>query len=76
MAKYATISVPEHVKIKLEKLKGNRDWGEFLLKLCEEYEKLKREKSFIELIKLLNDEDLKRIEEESKEFRRNFKLGE
>ena len=76
MAKYVTISVPEHVKVKLEKLKGNKDWGEFLLKMCEEYEKLKREKSFVKLIKLLKNEDLKGIEEESKKFRKDFKLGE
>ncbi len=76
MKKYVTISVPEHVKRKLEKVKGSMEWGEFLLKLYEDYEKLKRERKFMELADLLDENDLKRIEEESKNFRKRFSLGD
>ena len=76
LPRYVTISVPINVKKKLEKLKGDLEWGEFLMKLCEEYERLKREKAFRELISILSDADLKRIEEESKKFRRGFILGD
>ena len=31
MSKYATISVPVEVKKRLEELKGEKEWGEFLL---------------------------------------------
>lgn len=76
LSRYATISVPVEVKKRLEKLKGNLEWGEFLMKLCDEYEKLKREKAFRELTSILSDNDLKRIEEESRRFRKGFVLGD
>jgi hypothetical protein len=31
MSKYSTISVPEEVKQTLEKNKGDKEWGEYLL---------------------------------------------
>jgi len=68
--------VPAHVKKKLEKFKGDAEWGEFLLRLCEEYERLKREKAFMELVSILSEEDLKRIERESRKLRKNFVLGD
>lgn len=74
LSKYVTISVPVNVKKRLEKLKGDMDWGEFLLKLCDEYERFSREKAFLELVELLNEKDLEHIEKASKEFRKNFRL--
>jgi len=74
LSKYVTISVPVNVKKRLEKLKGDMDWGEFLLKLCDEYERFSREKAFLELVELLDEKDLEHIEKASKEFRKNFRL--
>ncbi len=74
MSKYATISVPIEVKKRLEKAKGEKEWGEFLLEMCTEGQRLKGKKAFEELRKLLTEEDLKAIRESSKEFRENFKL--
>lgn len=74
LPKYATISVPIFVKKRLEKLKGDMDWGDFLLMLCDEYEKFSKEKAFNDLVGILNEDDLKRIEESMSEFRKNFKL--
>lgn len=76
LSKYVTISVPIYVKRRLEKLKGDMGWGEFLMKLLEEYERLKREKRFMVLVSILNDDDIKRIDEESRRFRKNFVLGD
>ena len=74
MSKYATISVPVEVKEQLEKAKGDREWGEFLLEMCNEGQLLKGKKAFQELRQLLSEEDLKAMRESSKEFRENFKL--
>ena len=74
MSKYATISVPIEVKKRLEELKGEKDWGEFLLETCNEGQRLKSKKALEELRKLLTKEDLKAMRESSKEFRENFKL--
>jgi hypothetical protein len=74
LSKYATISVPIEVKKRLEELKGDKEWGEFLLDSCIEGQRLKGKKAFEELRKLLTDEDLEAIRKSSKEFRENFKL--
>lgn len=74
MGKYATISVPIEVKKQLEKTKGGKDWGAFLLEICTEGQRLKGKKAFEELRQLLSKEDLKTIRESSKEFRENFSL--
>lgn len=74
LSKYATISVPIEVKERLEKAKGEKEWGEFLLEICTEGQRLKGKKAFEELRQLLSKEDLKAIRESSKEFRENFKL--
>lgn len=74
MSKYATISVPVEVKRQLEELKGEKDWGEFLLETCIEAQRLKGKKAFEELRTLLSKEDLQAMRESSKEFRENFKL--
>ena len=74
LSKYATISVPIEVKKRLEKAKGEKEWGEFLLEMCTEAHRLKGKKAFEELRQLLSKEDLKSIRESSKEFRENFKF--
>lgn len=74
MSKYATISVPVEVKKRLEKAKGEKEWGEYLLEMCTEGQRLKGKKAFEELRQLLSKEDLKAIRESSKEFRENFKF--
>lgn len=72
MSKYVTISVPVEVKEKLEKAKGNKEWGEFLLDLYTEIRLLKGKKSFEELTSLLTNEELKSMIESSEEFREKF----
>ncbi len=74
MSKYATISVPIEVKARLEKIKGSKEWGEFLMEMCTEGQRLKGKKAFEELRELLTKEDREAIRESSREFRENFKL--
>ncbi len=74
LSKYATISVPVEVKKRLEKAKGNREWGAFLLELCTETQRLKSKKAFDELTTLLDEKDLQAIAESSHEFREKFAL--
>lgn len=72
--RYVTISVLEEVKKILEEGKGSEDWSSFLLKMYREYEYLRRLESFRKLRDLLSEEDLKRVEESIREFRRRFML--
>ena len=74
MTEYATISVPTDVKKRLEKAKGKKEWGEFLLELYTEGKRLKSKKAFEELTTILTEEDLKTASESSKEFREKFEL--
>jgi predicted CopG family antitoxin len=74
LSKFTTISVPIEVKKRLEKAKGGKEWGEFLLEMCAEGQQLKGKKAFEELRQLLSKEDLKAMRESSKEFRENFKF--
>ena len=72
LSKYATISVPADIKKRLEKAKGKKEWGEFLLELYTERQRLKSKKAFEELTNILTEEDLKAITESSREFREKF----
>jgi predicted CopG family antitoxin len=72
MNKYVTISVPVEVKERLEKAKGNKEWGEFLLELYTERRLLKSKIAFEELADLLTEEDVKGMVESSEEFREKF----
>ena len=72
MSKYATISVPVDVKKRLEKAKGDKEWGDFLLELYTERQLLKSKKAFEEVASLLTAEDLKSMTESSEEFREKF----
>ena len=75
MNKYVTISVPVEIKERLEKAKGNKEWGEFLLELYIERRLLKSKIAFEELADLLTEEDIKGMVESSKEFREKFTLA-
>ena len=75
MSKYVTISVPADVKERLEKAKGDKEWGEFLLELYTEGRLLKSKKAFEELANLLTKEDIKTMTESSEEFRERFSLA-
>jgi predicted CopG family antitoxin len=72
MSKYATISVPTEVKKRLEKGKGDKEWGDFLLELYTERRLLKSKKAFEEVANLLTSEDLKSLTKSSEEFREKF----
>ncbi|MFP3951086.1 MAG: hypothetical protein ACLFVP_02945 [Candidatus Bathyarchaeia archaeon] len=74
MSSYSTISVPVEVKKILDEARGNREWGEYLLDLYKEAEISKRTAAFQRLIDLLDEEDLQRLEESSREFREEFVL--
>lgn len=75
MSKYATISVPVNVKKRLEKAKGDKEWGDFLLELYTERRLLKSKKAFEELAGILTAEDLLSMAESSREFREKFTLA-
>lgn len=75
MKRYATISIPVEVKKALEKAKGEEEWGNFLLKLYSEVERLKSEAAFRQLTEILSISDLEGITESSKRLREGFSLG-
>lgn len=74
LRRYATISVPVEVKRILEKVKGDREWGEFLIWLYEEVKKLRGKSSFRELAEILSEEELENILKGSQKFRKRFAL--
>lgn len=74
LSKYATISVPVEVKKRLAEAKGEKEWGEFLLEMYTEGQRLKSKKALEELRKLLTKKDIENIRESSREFRENFKF--
>ena len=74
MSKYAQFQFQLKLKSVWKNAKGEKEWGEFLLEMCTEGQRLKGKKAFEELRQLLSKEDLKAIRESSKEFRENFKL--
>jgi c-di-GMP-related signal transduction protein len=74
MSKYSTISVPEDVKAALEKRKGDKDWGQYLLELYEAAEEEKRRRALEKMRKILTEEDYDDMRRSSEEFRERFKL--
>jgi len=58
----------------LEESKGDREWGEYLLDLVEEIEKMRRLEAFRKLRELLTKEDFENMRESSRRFREEFKL--
>lgn len=75
MSNYSTISVPGDVKKTLEGAKGDKDWGSYLLELYAEADKARRSNAFNKLADILTDDDLRSIEDSSKEFRKKLKIG-
>lgn len=75
MSKYSTISVPEEVKAALEKRKGDKDWGQYLLELYEAAEEERRRRAFTKIREMLTEEDYENMRRSSEEFREKFKLG-
>ncbi len=74
MSKYSTISVPEEVKAALEKRKGDKDWGQYLLELYEAAEEEKRRRALEKMRGMLTEEDYDNMRRSSEEFRERFKL--
>jgi len=72
--KVTTISISEEVKERLEREKGDLSWDEFLLLLLSEYRKKKAEENLTRLKDILNEDDIKRIEESHKKMHEEFKL--
>jgi predicted CopG family antitoxin len=72
--KVTTISISEEVKEKLEREKGDLSWDEFLLLLLSEYRKKKAEENLTRLKDILNEDDIKRIEESHKKMHEEFEL--
>jgi len=72
--KVTTVSISEEVKEKLEREKGDLSWDEFLLLLVSEYRKRKAEENLTRLKDILNEDDIKRIEESHKKMHEEFKL--
>jgi hypothetical protein len=74
MGKYSTISVPEDVKNILEKRKGDKDWGEYLLEIYEAAEEERRRRAFEKIREILTEDDYENMRRSSEEFRERFKL--
>ena len=75
MSNYSTISVPAEVKRALERAKGERDWGQFLMDLYTEAENARRRAAFAELAGSLTGEELDAIAASSEEFREGLRIG-
>lgn len=74
MSRYSTISVPEEVKKALERAKGEKEWGAFLLDLLAEADMARRSRAFKKLVEKFSDEDLESIIESSEELRESLKF--
>jgi len=74
MGKYTTISVPEDVKAILEKRKGDKDWGEYLIEIYEAAEEERRRRAFEKIREMLTEEDYENMRRSSEEFRERFRL--
>jgi len=75
MAKMTTISIREDVKKRLDRMRKGKDWNSFLLELAEKADRYEKAKAIEELREMLSDEELSRIAEESRAFRKSFSLG-
>ena len=74
MGKYSTISVPEDVKTILEKRKGDKEWGEYLIEIYEAAEEERRRRAFEKIREMLTEEDYENMRRSSEEFRERFRL--
>ena len=69
-----TISVKKDVKKLLEQVKGSDDWDQILLKLIENYNNTVGKERLNKLRKVLDDDDLRAIEESHIKFKEGFRL--
>jgi len=69
-SKYTTIPVTTEVKMLLEKLKGDRDWSDFLKSLVEDYLRLKKIIAAWELQSRFNEKIEKAILESTSSLRK------
>ena len=74
MGKYSTISVPEDVKAVLEKRKGDKEWGEYLIEIYEAAEEERRRTAFEKTRDLLTDDDYTNMRRSSEELRERLRL--
>ena len=74
MSNYSTISVPGDIKKTLEEAKGDKDWGSYLLELYTEADKARRSNAFQKLANILTEDELKSIDDSSKEFREKLEI--
>jgi hypothetical protein len=74
MGKYSTISVPEDVKAVLEKRKGDKEWGEYLIEIYEAAEGERRRRAFEKTREMLTEEDYESMRRSSEEFRERLRL--
>ncbi|MHB8566424.1 MAG: antitoxin VapB family protein [Nitrososphaerales archaeon] len=70
-----TITIHKNTKVRLETIKGKKDWDSFLQELYLEKRSGQGRKSLAKLRDLLDEEDLDRIIASSKKFRREFRLA-
>ena len=66
--------MPKKIKEILDKDRGDMDWGEYLLRLYTEAKEKRRREAFEKLRRTLSKEDLERILEEYKKFRKEFRF--
>ncbi len=74
MGKYSTISVPEDVKTILEKRKGDKEWGEYLIEIYEAAEEERRRRAFEKMREMLTEEDYESMRRSSEGFRERLRL--
>ena len=74
MARYSTISVPEKIKQALEKNKGEKEWGEYLMELYNKADMEKRRRALEKIGEILSEEDYKHMKESSERFKEEFRL--
>jgi predicted CopG family antitoxin len=72
MVKYSTISVPEEVKQTLEKNKGDKEWGEYLLDLYQKAEEEQRHRAIERISEILSEEDFENMRKSSTRFREDL----
>ncbi|MBB5253945.1 antitoxin VapB family protein [Sulfurisphaera ohwakuensis] len=70
--RYTTIPVSEEVKEKLESIKGEKSWDEFLLLLVDEYNR--RINGIKRLREIITDEELRKIEDSHRKMHEEFRV--
>ncbi|MEX2701993.1 MAG: antitoxin VapB family protein [Candidatus Baldrarchaeota archaeon] len=76
MSRYTTITIKREVKEKLEKLKKNKSWDEFLMNLLNEYVKLKKIEATKKLENSFTKEELETLEDIVKREKLKWKFKE